>query len=252
MADILSQLVEMTRALGQPHLDYVIIGEGNTSARIDEASFWIKASGQGMEHISPDGFVAVRFEPILAMLERSPGDLEAQKAVMEAAKVDASSPLRPSVEVTFHAMLLTECQVQVIGHTHPVAINRLMCSSRAQAFAANRLFPDEAVLCGPESVLVPYVDPGLPLSLAIRDQVRRYLDNWGEAPKVILMANHGLIALGQTPTEVLNVTAMCVKAANIFAGACAVGEPVFMTPEDVLHIVRRPDEIYRRRQFVQR
>jgi len=51
MADILSQLVEMTRTLGQPHLDYVIIGEGNTSARIDEASFWIKASGQGMEHI---------------------------------------------------------------------------------------------------------------------------------------------------------------------------------------------------------
>ncbi len=252
MSDTLSQLVEMTRTLGQPHLEYVIIGEGNTSARIDDASFWIKASGQGMEHIGPDGFVAVHFEPILAMLERSPGDLEAQKAVMDAAKVDPSSPLRPSVEVTFHAMLLTECRVQVVGHTHPVAVNRLMCSSRAQQFAHNRIFPDEAVVCGPESVFVPYVDPGLPLSLAIRDQVRRYLDTWGEAPKVILMANHGLIALGQTPTEVLNVTAMCVKAAKIFAGACAVGEPVFMKREDVLHIVRRPDEIYRRKQFVQR
>ena len=55
------------------------------------------------------------------------------------------------------------------------------------------------------------------------------MQEFGEAPKVILLQNHGLIALGQTPTEVLNITAMCVKAAGIFGGACALGEPVFMT-----------------------
>ena len=40
-------LVEMTRFLGQPHLNYVIIGEGNTSFRADAETFWVKASGQG-------------------------------------------------------------------------------------------------------------------------------------------------------------------------------------------------------------
>lgn len=242
--------VQMTRTIGDPAMDYVIIGEGNTSCRIDADSFWIKASGQGMFNIPVEGFTAVRFAPILAMLEQSPGDLAAQKAVMQAAQLDAAMRL-PSVEVTFHAMLLHECGVGYVGHTHPTAINQIMCSSRAQQFAENRMFPDEAVLCGPRSAFVPYADPGLPLALAMRDVVRRYMDEEGEAPKVILLANHGLIALGQTPTEVLNITAMAVKAARIFAGACAVGEPVFMSREDINHIYKRPDEIYRRKRFVE-
>lgn len=241
----------MTRELGRPELNYVIIGEGNTSCRIDQESFCIKASGQQMYNISPSGFVTVRFGPILEMLERSPGDLAAQKAVMQAAKVDPAVALLPSVEVSFHAVLLDECGVSFIGHTHPIAINRLMCSTRAREFAERRMFPDEIVLCGPESVFVPYVDPGLPLAVAIRDQTRAYMDKHGEAPKVILMANHGIIALGQTPTEVLNITAMAVKAAHIFAGASAVGGPVFLSPDDVRHIYKRPDEIYRRKQFVE-
>ncbi|MBL8121020.1 MAG: class II aldolase, partial [Anaerolineae bacterium] len=74
-------------------------------------SFWIKASGRQMRDIAPEGFVAVRFEPILAMLDQSPGDLAAQKRVMEAARLDATAPGIPSVEVTFHAALLHDCGV---------------------------------------------------------------------------------------------------------------------------------------------
>lgn len=246
---ILDQLVDMTRLLGQPHLNYVIIGEGNTSFRVDADTFWIKASGQGMNGISDAGFVQVRFAPILELLEQQISSSALQAAMM-AAKVDPKSPARPSVEVTFHAALLHGCDVRVIGHTHPLAVNAILCSDRAEQFATNRMFPDEVVLCGPRSVLVPYVDPGLPLSLAIRDRVRAYMQEFGEAPKVILLQNHGLIALGQTPTEVVNITAMCVKAAGIFSGACSLGEPVFMTRADILHIYRRPDEIYRRKLFV--
>lgn len=248
----LLSLLELTHALGKPENDYVIIGEGNTSCVIHTDSFWIKASGQQMNGINEQGFVAVHFQPILEMLEQPPNGLAEQKAIMQAAKVDPNAPGVPSVEVTFHAMLLKECNVQYIGHTHPVAVNRIMCSTRARDFAVNRLFPDEAVLCGAESVFVPYVDPGLPLARAIREGVRGYMNDYGEAPKVILLANHGLIALGQTPMEILNITAMCVKAAHIFAGACAIGEPVFMSREDILHIVRRPDELYRRKLFVEK
>jgi rhamnose utilization protein RhaD (predicted bifunctional aldolase and dehydrogenase) len=244
-------LVEMTRFLGQPHLNYVIIGEGNTSQRTDDEAFWIKASGQQMQTIRAEGFVAMHFAPVLDLLDNPPQNTQAIQEAMNAAKVVPSSPVRPSVEVTFHAMLLAECDAQVIAHTHATAVNRVLCSTRAEEFACHRLFPDEVVLCGPQSVFVPYVDPGLPLALAMRAQVRHYMDDFGEAPKVILLANHGLIALGQTHTEALNITAMAVKAAEIFAGACAVGEPVYMSQADILHIYKRPDEIYRRRQFVQ-
>ena len=48
MTHNLSDLINMTRALGEPAMDYVIIGEGNTSMRIDEDSFFVKASGHQM------------------------------------------------------------------------------------------------------------------------------------------------------------------------------------------------------------
>jgi rhamnose utilization protein RhaD (predicted bifunctional aldolase and dehydrogenase) len=245
----LNAIVEMTRTLGQPALNYVIIGEGNTSYRIDEQSFWIKASGRGMHNIEPDGFVAVRLAPVLELLDTSLSGQAVDDSV-RAALVDPSITSKPSVEATFHAVLLADCQVRCIAHTHPIAVNQILCSSRAEQFALNRIFPDEVVLCGPRSVFVPYADPGLPLARAIRERARAYMDEMGEPPKVILMANHGLIALGQTPTDALNITAMCVKAASIFAGACAVGEPVFMSQGDVAHIYRRPDEIYRRNMFI--
>jgi rhamnose utilization protein RhaD (predicted bifunctional aldolase and dehydrogenase) len=251
MTDILNHLVEMTRTLGQPHLDYCIIGEGNTSYRADDETFWIKASGQQMDGINADGFVAVRFAPILELLASPASDATAMQNAINAAKVDASSSTRPSVEVTFHAMLLADCGVNCIAHTHPIAINKIMCSPHAHDFATKRMFPDEIVLCGPESAFVPYVDPGLPLALKMREAVRDFMDRHGEPPKVLLMENHGMTALAQNPTEALKITAMCVKAAHIFAGAAALGGPVFMSEADVYHIYKRPDEIYRRKRFVE-
>jgi len=203
-----------------------------------------------MNGITEAGFVAVKFDPILNLLDNPPQTMTEQKAIMQDARVDQSNDVRPSVEVSFHAMLLHECKVQYIGHTHPTPINQLMCSNHATDFAYKRRFPDEVVLCAPESILVPYADPGLPLALIMREKVREYMDKHGEAPKVILLENHGVIALGDTPTEILNIMAMVVKGAKIFVGALMIGSPTFMTSEDVWHIYKRPDAIYRRQLFV--
>ncbi|MCB0257622.1 MAG: class II aldolase/adducin family protein, partial [Anaerolineae bacterium] len=62
--EILSQLVAMSRELAEPANDYVILAEGNTSARIDDNSFWVKASGAGMRGIGPEGFVQVSFQQV--------------------------------------------------------------------------------------------------------------------------------------------------------------------------------------------
>jgi rhamnose utilization protein RhaD (predicted bifunctional aldolase and dehydrogenase) len=245
---MIDALIEMTRTLGQPENDYVIIGEGNTSFRDSADTFWVKASGHGMRGISAAGFVQLRIAAVLELLDQAIDNETMHKAV-SAARVDTDGA-RPSVEATFHAMLLHECDVRYIGHTHPTAVNGILCSPRAQQFSSNRMFPDEAVVCGPESVFVPYADPGLPLAVAIRTGVREYISRYNEAPKVILMQNHGLIALGNSPTEVLNVTAMCVKAARIFLGAASMGGPVFMTRDEIMHIYKRPDEIFRRKLFV--
>ena len=250
MTKPLDSLIEMTRALGEPAMDYVIIGEGNTSMRLDADSFLVKASGHEMHGIGAEGFVALRLAPILALLDDPPATLSEEKAITQAAVIGESGGKSPSIEVSFHAMLLHECGVRVIGHSHPTAINQIMCSEYAADFALQRRFPDEVVLCGPQSALAPYADPGLPLALVMREKVGEYMALHGEAPKLILLENHGMIALGDTPAEILNITAMAVKAARIYLGAQMTGKPTRLPDEEVWHVYRRPDEIYRRKLFV--
>ena len=64
--DILNQLVTLANHLGNSSLDYAILGEGNTSARADAETFWVKASGYEMRTITANGFVQVAFERVLA------------------------------------------------------------------------------------------------------------------------------------------------------------------------------------------
>lgn len=249
MSGVPEELIHLSRELGNAERRYVIIGEGNTSQRVDDETFWVKSSGYSLPTITAEGFARIAFAPIMKLFDDPPQTLTEEREALRAARVDGGT-LYPSVETSFHAMLLFDCGVNCIAHTHPVAVNRLLCSSHAQTFAQHRTCPDEVVLCGPESVFVPYIDPGLPLALEIRQQVRAYMEKYDEAPKVILLANHGLITLAQTPTEALNISDMCIKGAEILWGALAIGEPVFLSDEDVMHLYRRPDEIYRRKLFV--
>lgn len=59
--DTLKQLVALSNNLGRPENDYVILGEGNTSTRLDEQSFYVKASGTELRTITERGFVQVAF-----------------------------------------------------------------------------------------------------------------------------------------------------------------------------------------------
>ena len=252
--DILTQLVVMSNNLGDPALDYVILGEGNTSARADAETFWVKASGTQLRTINRAGFVRVSFERALAMLDSTDLTDEQLKQRLKEARVDPATGIgpapddsaRPSVETVLHAICLSLDGIRFVGHTHPTAINALTCAEAFETAVSGRLFPDEIVYCGPAPVIVPYTDPGVPLARKIRDLIDEYLDEYCEAPKVILMQNHGLIALGHTAQQVENITAMAVKTARVLLGTYALGGPHFLTTEAVDRIHTRPDEAYRR------
>jgi rhamnose utilization protein RhaD (predicted bifunctional aldolase and dehydrogenase) len=245
--DILAQLVTMSNNLGDPALDYVILGEGNTSARADADTFWVKASGTELRTTAASGFVRVRVDGVLALLETDDISDDDVKAGLEAAKVDPAATARPSVETVLHAVALQLEGVNFVGHTHPTAINALTCSAAFETAVSGRLFPDEIVICGPALVVVPYTDPGVPLARKVRDLIDQYIDEYQEVPKVILMQNHGLIALGRTAQQVENITAMAVKAARVLLGTYVLGGPHFLTARNVDRIHTRPDELYRRK-----
>jgi rhamnose utilization protein RhaD (predicted bifunctional aldolase and dehydrogenase) len=246
---VLDQLVALSNTLGRPELDYVILGEGNTSARADDATFWVKASGTELRTITAAGFVQVAFDRVLALVDR-PNLTDADvKAGLTAAKVDPASPGHPSVETLLHALCLQLPGVSFIGHTHASAINMLTCSVGFEQAYAGRLFPDEIVLCGPAPVLVPYTDPGVPLAKEVWTRIQRHTDQYGEQPRVILIQNHGIITLGRSAQHVLDVMAMAVKTARILLGTYAAGGPRFMSEHDVARIHTRPDEHFRRLQL---
>ena len=244
---ILEQLVAMSRALGDPARDYLTPGGGNTSARIDEETFFVKASGMRLESIDEDGFVEVYFEGVLTLLEGGDLSHEAVRVGLKDASVDPEGALRPSVETILHAKALSAGAATFVGHTHPTMVNALLCSQKAEEAFSGRLIPDEIVVCGPAPVYVPYANFGLPLARAVWAGVEKHTTLYNEWPKVVLLQNHGLIAFGQTPQEVIDITAVAVQMARILLGTYALGGPHFLSAQQVAGIHTHPDEAYRRR-----
>src|SRR6266542_2113800 len=159
---ILDELIAMSNHLGEEQRELLIIGEGNTSARIDADSFFVKASGSNLRTASPDGFVQISRSRVLKLLEAEASDQDVKRVLGES-RVDPQAKGHPSVETVLHAALYELTDAQFIGHSHPIAVNIVMCSKHAESIV-NHLMPDEIVVCGVASVFVPYTDPGLPLA----------------------------------------------------------------------------------------
>ena len=247
-SEVLRELVRMSRSLGHPDKDCVILGEGNTSAKIDSDSFYVKVSGAYLADSSPQSFVEIRLSKVLDMLEGPDLTDDEIKQRLGAARINPSDAW-PSIETVFHAYLLTLPGVNFVGHTHPVAVNTILCSNAAWEIYQSRIFPDEIIYCGIRPAFMPYVDPGVKLARAIRQTVEDYIEAEQVVPKVILMQNHGFIALGSNAHEVEAITAMGVKTARVLAGAYQLGGIHYMTQDNINRIYTRPDEDYRRRQF---
>jgi len=241
---VLERMLDLSHQLGREDRKLAILGEGNTSARLSADTFVVKASGSNLGSLTEKGTATCRFDALLPLLDRKAMTDAAIDEALFAARTDPSSR-KPSVEAMFHAWLLTLPGVNFVGHTHAVEVNKVLATKHAKAFATKRLCPDEIVCCGAEFVLVPYIDPGLKLAQGIRAAVKAYIKRLSLPPRVILLENHGLIALGATPEAVLAATLMANKAAEIFAGAVALGSPRFLSAAVAARIAGRPDEHYR-------
>jgi len=241
-----AQLLELSHQLGREERRFAILGEGNTSARVSGELFAVKASGSSLSNLSREGLAVCRTDEVLALFQTpDASDDEIERVLLQARESD--SERKPSTEALFHAYLLSLEGVEYVGHTHPEAVNALLCSPHAGEFAAKRLFPDQIVCCGAASPLVPYVHPGVPLALSIKLWVEEHIERFGAPPRLVLLRNHGLIALGKTPAAVLAATLMAEKAARIFLGAASVGGPTFMDDENVARIAGWNAEHYRQR-----
>lgn len=244
MTDGLDELIDMSQAMGQSEREWVILGEGNTSTRADQSSFWVKASGTQLAAADRSTFVRVGYQPIVEALDRPElRDDQVHDVLREATQ---EGERVPSIETFLHALCLQMDGVGFVGHTHPTAAVGLLSGKASRDLFQGSLFPDQIVLLGTSYVYIPYMDPGLPLARGVRGELNEYVNREGRTPRVILMENHGIIALGNTARQVLNITEMFVKSCRILAIALNAGGPRYLTQQQVQRIDNRPDEQRRR------
>jgi rhamnose utilization protein RhaD (predicted bifunctional aldolase and dehydrogenase) len=237
----LDTLVKLSRALGHPSRDMVILAEGNTSIRTSDDRMLVKASGAQLGTAVAEDFVEVEIAAMLELVDG--GDDDDVERVFGAV---SRAGKRPSVEAMLHAVCLSTGGASVVGHTHPVPVNILLCSSHAERLASEVLFPEQVVVLGPQPIALPYLDPGLTLARAVRLEIAAYLREHARPPKVIYLGNHGIVALGQSATEVVQISEMAVKVSRILGGVLAIGQLRSLPPGAVQRIDLRPDEAYRR------
>lgn len=248
MNPIIKNLLWLSHEIGREDRQLAILGEGNTSADAGDGTFWVKASGSNLSTLDETDLTPVRFDAITAALDDTGLDDSGVRAVLLAARADTEAKL-PSVETFMHAVCLQEGGAPWIGHCHPVSVLQILCSQQGAAPFLQHVFPDEIVVCGRHLGVVPYIDPGIELARSVRTELRRFQGEHGNSPKVILLVNHGPVALGQSEKEVLNILLMLDKWARILVGNFSLGGPEFLPEKTSTRIDTRPDEHYRRAQI---
>ncbi|MEN8227379.1 MAG: class II aldolase/adducin family protein [Bacteroidota bacterium] len=188
----LESLVEISHYYGN-NPSYVIAGGGNTSYKTPE-KLWVKASGISLADIRKDGFVTLS-RSLLGLMEDktySKDPLLREEEVKSDLHHAIHSPdnLRPSVETSLHNLM----EYSYIVHTHPTIVNALMCANDAKKEVEERF--------GSEALFVEYSDPGYILFKKVQAQIRTYNMNFGQAPKIIFLQNHGVFVGANTAREV--------------------------------------------------
>lgn len=184
MTETLQALLNISKAVATaPFLTQG--GGGNTSVK-NNGVMTIKASGFRLDEMSVDsGHVTVKTANINQFLSEPvpEGNPDTQIKEIAMQSIEGNSSFLPSMETGFHAVLKP-----YVIHTHPIAVNALLCCNKAQDLLRIAL-PDIPFL------FLEYLNPGYFLSKAIAD--------YPSPPDVIFLKNHGLIVHANTEANTI-------------------------------------------------
>lgn len=241
-------LVHLSRELGREERHLAILGEGNTSTDLGDGTFLVKASGTSLGTLTTEGLSRVSHAKVDAMLAKKQITEQEIEDGLVACLADESHK-KPSVETFLHSICLRQPGVKWVGHTHTTSVLCVLASKQGAKPFLRHVCPDAIVVCGRHVLPIPYINPGIDLARAVQDGLTRFRAEHGKAPKVILMENHGPVALGNSSTEVLNIMLMLDKWARALVGTFALGGPNYLPEEEAARIDERLDEAYRRKMI---
>ena len=141
----LTDLVQLSRTLGEPARRLAILAEGNTSQRVAKDQLAVKATGRSLRH-ARQRTSSVSLRRLSDIVDDSEaGDADVARYFDE---IEAEQGMRPSVEALLHVVCVADAGATTVAHTHPESVNALLCSDRADVLAGPPIFPDQVVVIG--------------------------------------------------------------------------------------------------------
>ncbi|WP_432487790.1 class II aldolase/adducin family protein [Kineococcus sp. SYSU DK018] len=234
-----AELLSLTRLLGDPDRDLVILAEGNTSQLLSDGRVVVKTSGSGMARATAEDFAVVDTGRVLDLLRDPAATQEDLSAALDAGE-HAGRRRRASIETPVHVAARAVEAVEFVGHTHPTAVTGLLAGRHAARAWESFAYSDEAVVLG-RPLFVPYAQPGIDLGRDYLAAVARHADRYGELPRLVLLGNHGIVVNAPTAEAVDAITRMTVKAALVRLAAAAAGGVRPLPADSVASFFARSD-----------
>ena len=226
-----NELLELAHWAGNHPARLVLGSEGSVAATLPGCVFAVSAARTKLAQLKTGSLVEFDLAKARALIALD----DATPEQIAEAQTNPAAPA-PCADALAFADLFAFEGIHFALHTQPIPINQVICSPRARQFSDRRNLPEEILACGQASVLVPFMPPGLLLAKEIRRKIALWRDRYKTIPRLILIQNHGMIALGETVEEVKTITEMAVKYAEIFVGAAMMGGPEFLKPNYVTQI----------------
>jgi len=237
-------LQALTQSLGAREKDFVIIAEGNTSERLDDNQIVVKASGVKMASASAKDFVVCEVRPLIDLMDSHDATQDDLSALLDAGEHEGVRR-RASIETLIHVAVQSLRPTRFVGHTHPTPLVSLLASVHQETAFDQFVYSDEAVVIG-STLYVPYAQPGIDLGRVFLNKLRDYFSQHKDLPSLILLGNHGIVALADTAQGVEAVTEMAYKGAQVRLQALAAGGVIPLSTEAVAKYFEREDMAERR------
>lgn len=237
-------LLGLTHRLGETERDLVILAEGNTSERLADGRVVVKASGSNMRTATKDDFVVVDVDPLIDLIT-TPSATQQDLTNALVAGEHGGKLRRGSIESLVHVAVQAIEPVAFVGHTHPTTVVGLLASVHAETAYDRFVYSDEAVVIG-RPLFVPYAQPGIDLGRVFYFALKARYEETGEMPSLILLGNHGIVAVAPSPEGVEGISAMAVKGAAVRISAYSVGGVAPLAQESIDKFFARDDIAERR------
>jgi L-fuculose-phosphate aldolase len=170
---------------------------------------------RGLIAISPSG---VEYEDMV------PSDV----AVVDGDGTTVEGSRKPSSELDFHRALYSKrSDIQAVVHTHSVYATTMACL-RWEIPAVHYL----VAFSGHKVPLAPYATFGTP------ELARNVAEHIGEC-NALLLANHGLVAIGPNLDTAFAVADEIELVARIYYQAKSIGEPVILPEEEMSSVIQK-------------